>query len=503
MSAIFLNGLQNNFPSFCEEEEPEFYQERDPDLARIKWRMDRDRFTIQGSYEDVDGLLDACHELIESPESELYKQYGHFGRLLRDVIAYGITRYKQGSQKAGDWLVNRLPLFLRDYDDQDFLKCLCGDHPSLDEFCKRFEIFIYQAKSPLVHLNNCDLDYASHTNPSKRISIASLDSFQRLFEMGQSVSQLCQSKLHKFVNFALADLRLLIKAPSEAGVYYQVVSIPIRDVQRSFASVRSYFGNENNFQYGYKKRNIDSAHRIANRYLRGVEIAKSKDSDFKECVADHVIENESRHNDDYELKYHHGEQALFEYLEADDKAAVAFILQQMQQLGVKSYSKIYAAILDVYSTQASCQACQLATLGIQDKKSPNSFFSALEAALKTQRYRLSRRTRTKLGEEKRPCKWSSLYEKQIGLKTAVRYVTTYRYTDKNQVVRTREEPALDWAESTVPHTPVRKNIKTDMPITILSIFGNLTVKPELSDRRSQYTLFSSTSLTQEESKHLL
>jgi hypothetical protein len=87
---------------------------------------------------------------------------------------------------------------------------------------------------------------------------------------------------------------------------------------------------------------------------------------------------------EYFSTFHHSEQALFEHLKKP--STIKSFVQSLREKNILPHHKVYAVILDMFSTRELCSPCTVATKGVMNKQS-DEFIGALQKELGNQSYK--------------------------------------------------------------------------------------------------------------------
>ncbi len=154
-------------------------------------------------------------------------------------------------------------------------------------------------------------------------------------------------------NFLIVNIGYILSQPAKNGSKF--VSFPIRVLGENFYSVQSSWEED-----GKTKR--DAAQSMETRYIHGWNHTPQTKKFTK------VQENGPLHYNDnvdgptYENKFHHSEQALYEYLIKPN--VVKSLLERLRQAGVPNGTEIQGIIIDMHSTRYVCGNCELGAMGI-------------------------------------------------------------------------------------------------------------------------------------------
>jgi hypothetical protein len=450
-----------------------------------------------GNFAALDEVIECLNEQVTERESPYYLQFNYFSAGMEALFKHCM---QARTAAMDEWLDKRLDRYIKDYDDLDFVTLFFAGNPTPAQKITRFQAYLAQTTSPLVRFSDCTLNYASHTAFEKSIDISTQATFPVLQQIGNAASRAHQNLFHKFNNFSLAILRLVVRNDNRDSYdYYRLLDIPIKDEHHAVANLSDYAGQRDITSISGRLRSSQLAKDIEARYQSGVALAKEKDADFNEHKGVGQVLTDVVQNSDYEHEYHHSELSLFQYLESD--ACIMLLISYLQKNNVTKHHKIYAAILDIYSTQQYCQNCEISSLGLQAKQ-PERFFSKFEKALLNTGYQVPIKTRTKYGVLARgDASW--MREKIPGIKTAIRCIANNSYDDKRRKKRSLADVA-DVHAATEFLEPLRKNLKTDTPVSVIKI--KQPEPPQLQNPGSavnQFTLFTSSKIQIDDAKRLL
>lgn len=417
----------------------------------------------KGDFAALDEVIEYLNEQVTERDSLYYLEFNYYSAAMEELF----KQCMQARNLAMDaWLGSVLDHYIKDYDDQDFVALFFKNNPTPAQKIERYQSYLAQQKSPLVRFSDCTLTYDSHTAIHKDIVIPTNDTFSVLQELGSAATELHQMQFNRFNNFALATLRVVVRDKDSAShEYYQLIDIPIKDANHVFANLSDYAGDRDIESVSGRLRSSKIAKAIEARYQGGVALAQIKDHTFKEHKPSGQILVDAVEKADYEHEFHHSELALFQYLESD--ACILMLINYLKTNYLNKNDKVYAAILDIYSTQQYCQNCEISSLGLQAKHK-DRFFAKFEKALLENDFRVPTKTRTKYGVMARG-EFSWMKEKEAGIKTAVRCIANDEYFDKRRKKRPPSEMCSSMVKEKEFATPMRKNIKTETPISLIKI----------------------------------
>lgn len=458
-----------------------------------------EKYIRQKNIKKLQDYVDGMYEQVKERESPYHLRFDYYSGAMKEIFEKCLqSDNEQPSEEMKEWVGQALTLFMKDYDDRDFAAYFMTKGLSSEEKIKRFKAYMTQQMSPLVRFADCSLIYDSHTAVDKGIVIPTHDTFPVLQTLGTAATELHQTQFGKFNNFALATLRVLVRDKDNASYdYYRIIDIPIKDATHALANLSDYAGNRDISSVSGRLRSSQLAKDIEARYQAGVVLAGEKDHKFNEYKPTGQILLDVVQNADYEHEYHHSELALFQYLESD--ACILMLIQYLRENNLKQNDKVYAAVLDIYSTQQYCQNCGISSLGLQ-AKNKERFFAKFEKALLDNGLRVPSKTRTKYGVEARG-DYSFMQEKDPGIKTAVRCIANDEYFDKRGKKRPHADVSALISNEKEFAEPMQKNIKTETPISVIKIQKPLSVdhdKPASYSDVDKFTLFSSSKIPNEQ-----
>lgn len=181
------------------------------------------------------------------------------------------------------------------------------------------------------------------------------------------------------LNFLMVNVGFKLSQSDKKGNTF--VTFPIR------VNAQNYFSMRNSWRFGegagkdqvkidngksksYKAptRSHDSGKRVNRRHSKG------KESTLSIQVFTKVQENGPLHyltqsSPLYEQKFHHSEQALFEYLSRG--STIEYLARRLCDAGVPRGTQVLAIIIDMHSTRYVCENCELNLLGLM---SPDYIF---------------------------------------------------------------------------------------------------------------------------------
>ncbi len=153
-------------------------------------------------------------------------------------------------------------------------------------------------------------------------------------------------------NFLMVNIGYALSAPAKNGELF--ISFPLRIMGSNYYNVQDSFESS-----GITKE--DSVASIEERHKAGMDITTQKNGFTKtqKLGPQHYHDTHTR---TYNNKFHHSEQALYEYLAQENTAKE--LVQRIKYAGVPEGTNIQAIVLDMHSTRYVCGNCEIGAQGI-------------------------------------------------------------------------------------------------------------------------------------------
>ncbi len=154
-------------------------------------------------------------------------------------------------------------------------------------------------------------------------------------------------------NFLMVNIGYILSNPAKNGEKF--VSFPVRIMGENFYSVQTSW-ESNGTSKDDSVDNLQERHDCGYDHspqMKGFsEVQKNGPSHYA-----HDVKGPT-----YETKFHHSEQALYEYL--TQKKVIKQLLERIKQAGVPAGTEIQGIVIDMHSTRYVCGNCELGAMGM-------------------------------------------------------------------------------------------------------------------------------------------